>query len=533
MKLRTLGLTMLTVLAAGALLFALMTVLLARQFDSALHSVTTSYAALVLPLRQIDVNANKLRFHLLAFYMHNPALAVAGLHRHPAASHLDAVRAGLAANDALWLAVEQSARGMRLDQADLAPLHTAYRAFERDGVAAGLSAAQARDWTGIVRPITATLTGYADFEQLLQQRIVALSAAEQQRSHAILARRQRLFGGLFALVLLGLVLAARLAWRAIERHDAALNDSNRELALANSGLEQKVAFRTRALRHANREMSQTLRRLGAARAQLVQNEKQAALGNLVAGVAHELNTPIGNALLTVSTLSHLTAQLRAQVAIGITRAQLQAHLRQAGESCILMERALNRASGLLDSFKQVAADRGGASRRRFALAGVVAEVVAARRAELQRAGCDVRVTVPRGLSMDSYPDSVAQVLHQLIDNSLLHGLAGRAAGVLTIAAGDLDAHWLSLSIGDDGVGIEPQWRHRVFDPFFTTRMGQGSGGLGLAIAHNIVTAILGGRIALGAGATRGTLVDITLRKVAPQQPAARPLPQVPAEREAA
>lgn len=536
MTLRTLGLTMLTVLAAGALLFALMTVLLARQFDSALHSVTTSYAALVLPLRQIDVNANKLRFHLLAFYMHNPALAVAGLHRHPAASHLDAVRAGMAANDALWLAVEQSARGMRLDQvdqADLAPLHTAYRAFERDGVAAGLSAAQARDWTGIVRPITATLTGYADFEQLLQQRIVALSAAEQQRSHAILVRRQWLFGGLFALVLLGLVLAARLAWCAIARHDAALHDSNRELALANAGLEQKVAFRTRALRRANRDMSQTLRRLGAARAQLVQNEKLAALGNLVAGVAHELNTPIGNALLTVSTLSELTAQLRAQVDAGITRAQLQAHLRQAGESCILMERALNRASGLLDSFKQVAADRGGASRRRFALAGVVAEVVAARRAELQRAGCEVRVTVPHGLSMDSYPDSVAQVLHQLIDNSLLHGLAGRAAGVLTIAAGDLDAHWLSLSIGDDGVGIAPQWRHRVFDPFFTTRMGQGSGGLGLAIAHNTVTAILGGRIALGAGAVPGTLVDLTLRKVAPQQPAVRPLPQAPAEREAA
>ncbi|WP_295999918.1 ATP-binding protein [Rugamonas sp.] len=337
------------------------------------------------------------------------------------------------------------------------------------------------------------------------------------------------------LLLPGLALAARLAWRAIARRAAALHGSNRALAQANLELEQKVAFRTSELQRTNHEMAHALRRLHAAQAQLVQNEKLAALGSLVAGVAHELNTPIGNALLTVSTLAASTAQLRQALDAGITRSQLHAHLLHAGESCALIERALNRASGLLDSFKQVAADQGNGRRRRFLLADVVAEVVAARRAELRGAGCELRLRIGSGLRMDSYPDSVVQVLHQLIDNSLLHGFAGRPDGVLTISAAEVDAHWLQIAVGDDGAGIAPQLLHRVFDPFFTTRMGQGSGGLGLAIAHNIVTAVLGGRIAVAAAATPGTLVEITLRKVAPPRPAAAsPAAQLrPAAREAA
>src|SRR5471032_539127 len=494
MKLRTLGLTLVALLAAGALLFALVLVALARQFDATLQSLTTSYSALVLPLRQIDVNTNNLRFQLLAFYMHNPALAVAGLHDHPEGVHLTLVRTEMAANDALWRALDGSAGSA--PRADLAALRDAYRAFEQRCIVPRLDAAQARDWRGIVRPITATL---ADYRRLQQHRLI---------------------GGLSALVLLGLALAARLAWRAVARYDAALHDSNRALARANLGLEQKVAFRTRALRRANHEMRATMRRLYAAQAQLVQNEKLAALGGLVAGVAHELNTPIGNALLTVSTLSDMTAQLRRGVETGITRSQLLSHLVDAGDCCAMIERALNRASGLLDSFKQVAADPGQGRRRPFLLAGVVAEGLAARRAELQRAGCEVRVAVPAGLLLDSYPDSVVQVLHQLIDNSLLHGFAGRPHGVLSIAAADVDAHWLVLRVADDGAGIEPRLRHRVFDPFFTTRMGQGSGGLGLAIAHNIVTAVLGGRIALAPAGAGGTQVEITLRKVVPQRRAA-------------
>ena len=518
MKLRTLGLTLVALLAAGALLFALVLVALARQFDATLQSVTTSYSALVLPLRQIDVNTNNLRFQLLAFYMHNPALAVAGLHDHPEGVHLTLVRTEMAANDALWRALGGSAGSA--PRADLAALRDAYRAFEQRCIVPSLDAAQARDWSGIVRPITATLADYRRFEQQLQEQITALRNTEQRRADAIVLQQHRLIGGLSALVLLGLALAARLAWRAVARYDAALHDSNRALAQANLGLEQKVAFRTRALRRANHEMRATMRRLYAAQAQLVQNEKLAALGGLVAGVAHELNTPIGNALLTVSTLSDLTAQLRRGVETGITRSQLLTHLVDADDSCAMIERALNRASGLLDSFKQVAADPGQGRRRPFLLAGVVAEVLAARRAELQRAGCEVRVAVPAGLLLDSYPDSVVQVLHQLIDNSLLHGFAGRPHGVLSIAAADVDAHWLVLRVADDGAGIEPRLRHRVFDPFFTTRMGQGSGGLGLAIAHNIVTAVLGGRIALAPAGAGGTQVEITLRKVVPQGRAA-------------
>src|SRR5471030_755775 len=500
MKLRTLGLTLVALLAAGALLFALVLVALARQFDATLQSVTTSYSALVLPLRQIDVNTNNLRFQLLAFYMHNPALAVAGLHDHPEGVHLTLVRTEMAANDALWRALDGSAGSA--PRADLAALRDAYRAFEQRCIVPSLDAAQARDWRGIVRPITATLADYRRFEQQLQERITALRNAEQRRADAIVLQQHRLIGGLSALVLLGLALAARLAWRAVARYDAALHDSNR------------------ALRRANHEMGATMRRLYAAQAQLVQNEKLAALGGLVAGVAHELNTPIGNALLTVSTLSDMTAQLRRGVETGITRSQLLSHLVDAGDCCAMIERALNRASGLLDSFKQVAADPGQGRRRPFLLAGVVAEGLAARRAELQRAGCEVRVAVPAGLLLDSYPDSVVQVLHQLIDNSLLHGFAGRPHGVLSIAAADVDAHWLVLRVADDGAGIEPRLRHRVFDPFFTTRMGQGSGGLGLTIAHNIVTAVLGGRIALAPAGAGGTQVEITLRKVVPQRRAA-------------
>ncbi|MES2898606.1 MAG: CHASE domain-containing protein [Pseudomonadota bacterium] len=290
---------------------------------------------------------------------------------------------------------------------------------------------------------------------------------------------------------------------------------------AKDGLEHslaELAHQKANVESAHSDLSSVLLTLKQAQTNLITSEKMASLGSLVAGIAHELNTPIGNSLLTATALADLVAEFEKQyVQGGVKRSSLETLMADTKLACGIMANSLRRAADLITSFKQVAVDQTSDKRRRFELAEVVHDTLATFQAQLRRANCEARVDCPPKLALDSYPGSVGQILSNLINNALLHAFEGRASATISISARELDDEQVLLVFADDGVGMPPKILHQVFDPFFTTKMGQGGSGLGMNIVYNIVTGVLGGTIALESSAEHGTSVTIRMPRRAPQR----------------
>jgi len=294
----------------------------------------------------------------------------------------------------------------------------------------------------------------------------------------------------------------------------------RELAALNTELESRVARRTQDLAEANQALSTTVAELRSTQQELVRSEKLAALGSLVAGVAHELNTPIGNALMAVTTLQEQAAELQARLAgpsgsTPLHDERFDAFLRSAGRGTDISHRNLAKAAELVSSFKQVAVDQTTSHRRRFLLDEVVNEVLLTLSPMLKREPVTVHCEIAADLAMDSYPGALGQTLANLIRNALVHAFAPDQPGQIWIEAEPLGDAQLVLSVRDDGQGIEATLRERVFDPFVTSKMGRGGTGLGLHIAHNAVVNVLGGRIELDSAERPGTRFIVTLPRIAP------------------
>ncbi|WP_298018409.1 ATP-binding protein [uncultured Castellaniella sp.] len=261
-----------------------------------------------------------------------------------------------------------------------------------------------------------------------------------------------------------------------------------EIRDLNTSLERRVRERTV-------ELQSTLDRLRHTQDELLQNEKLASLGALVAGVAHELNTPIGNAVTVASTLAQAHRRFRAQTESGLTRSALASYLDDVEEGSQIIERNLARAAELIGGFKQLSADQASYQRRPFDLRVLVQEVVMTMRPAVRKTNIRLLDDVPPGLALDSFPGPLGQVLMNLINNALIHAFDGRETGLIRLSAAlpeGSDA--VRLTVADDGCGIPPGDRKRIFDPFFSTRLGQGGSGLGLHITHTLVTGLLGGRI---------------------------------------
>ena len=256
---------------------------------------------------------------------------------------------------------------------------------------------------------------------------------------------------------------------------------------------------------------------------LASQEKLASLGSLVAGVAHELNTPIGNSLLMASTLHDKTAAIHAALdGAALRRSELAAYIGAAREASDLIVRSLQQAAELVDSFRQVSVDQASAQRRRFDLARACHEILATMMNKVRMEGHALALEIPEGIVMDSYPGPFGQVLINFVNNALLHAF-GAPGGAMRLGARLVEPGWVQLRFADDGRGIPPQHLARVFDPFFTTRMGQGGTGLGLNIAHTIVTSLLGGALRVESAHGQGTVFILDLPLVAaeartPSQP---------------
>lgn len=273
-----------------------------------------------------------------------------------------------------------------------------------------------------------------------------------------------------------------------------------------------------SLEMAHGDLSQVLGTLKQAQASLITSEKLASLGALVAGIAHELNTPIGNSLLTATALSDMVNEFEKKYAEGgIKRSALEAHLADTRQACGIMASSLSRAADLITSFKQVSVDQTSDQRRRFELGEVVHDTVATFAAQLRRTNCRIDVDVPPKLVLDSYPGGLGQVLSNLINNALLHAFGDRVAPRIAISAREIDQGQVVLNFSDDGIGMSEKTLHQVFDPFFTTKLGQGGSGLGMNIVYNVVTGMLGGTIVIASTPGNGTSITIMLPKRAPNQ----------------
>lgn len=269
----------------------------------------------------------------------------------------------------------------------------------------------------------------------------------------------------------------------------------------------------------NVELMELNEKLSQAHEQLVQSEKLAALGALVAGLAHELNTPISNGMMAASTLAEQSTQFQAGLSQGLKRSALENFMEDVSHASEIMLRNLVRAADLVASFKQISLDQTSAQRRVFSLAEVVAEIIFALSPTIRKSSTLVNQTIDPELRMDSFPGPLGQVLINLINNAILHGYDDQPGGSVQISARAGKEGWLELSVQDQGMGIPQTNINRIFDPFFTTKMGVGSSGLGLNIVHNTVTGLLGGQIKVRSEVNQGTCFTLILPTVAPHKAA--------------
>ena len=248
-----------------------------------------------------------------------------------------------------------------------------------------------------------------------------------------------------------------------------------------------------------------------AQSQLVAQEKLAALGSLVAGVANELNSPIGNSLLMTTALEGKVDDMNDKITRQCLRqSDLDDFLLDTRETATLILKSLTSAAELVSSFKQVAVDRTSAKRRLFNLLQTCHETITTLNSQIRHSGHTLEVLIPDDIVIDSYPGPLGQVLSNLVNNALLHAFDGREHGHMELHARRLDQEHVRITFRDDGVGIAGKNLARVFDPFFTTKAGQGDSGLGMNIVYNIVTSLLNGKIRVESELGNGTTVVLDL-----------------------
>jgi signal transduction histidine kinase len=289
-----------------------------------------------------------------------------------------------------------------------------------------------------------------------------------------------------------------------------LEERNLKLNEANEFLEVRVADRTKTL-------EQTLEQLRITQNEMIQSEKLASLGRVVAGVAHELNTPIGNALTVASTVAGHIETLSAELSSGTlkksTLIQVTENSRQALD---IFLRNIEKAAQLVTSFKQVAVDQASDQRRNFDLAQVASEVLSTVQPAIKKANCHVETDLQGSLQCDGYPGSVGQVLSNLVVNALVHGYPKGDGGQIRVSVknGEI-AGCVVLSVSDDGEGMTPEVIQKIFDPFFTTKLGTGGSGLGMNIVQGLVVRTLGGTVTVQSAPGKGTTIQVQFPKVAP------------------
>ncbi|GAB3383833.1 hypothetical protein GCM10027432_14270 [Lysobacter fragariae] len=273
-----------------------------------------------------------------------------------------------------------------------------------------------------------------------------------------------------------------------------LKENEVELARVNTELESRVHQRTEALYSSNENLRHTIDELRQTQQQLVDAEKMAALGNLVAGVAHEINTPLGVGVTAASHLEGEARKLGRRIDEGtLDRPALDQFRQMATESSQLILRNLQRADRMVKSFRQVAVDQSSEEIRRFDLRTYVDEILLSLQPSLRQQRHTVSVVCPQPIEVETYPGAIYQIVANLMMNSVMHGFAGRDNGQMRLSL-TVEDGIVVVDYRDNGAGLSDEARRHVFEPFFTTRRGSGGSGLGMHITWNLATQLLGGSI---------------------------------------
>ena len=244
--------------------------------------------------------------------------------------------------------------------------------------------------------------------------------------------------------------------------------------------------------------------------QLVQSEKMAALGDLVAGVAHEINTPLGIGVTGISYLNDATRAFKKLFTAGdATKTDLENFIEDCEESCQVTLSNLNRAAKLVAGFKQIAVDQSSDEKRFFNVRQYIDEILFSLYPRIKKTRHTVNVDVPDDLEINSYPGAFSQILTNLVMNSLLHGFEEMEEGAISITVKTEESS-IILCYEDNGKGMTPTHQKKIFDPFFTTKRGSGGTGLGMHLVFNLVSKTLDGDISCTSTVDKGTFFTITI-----------------------
>lgn len=280
------------------------------------------------------------------------------------------------------------------------------------------------------------------------------------------------------------------------------------VAIARMQADRKLRATKELLEEQNAALNTALTQLQQAQGELVRQEKLASLGGLVAGVAHEINTPLG---ICVTATSHLVEELRLtreELANGeMTEDSLGNFFDIVDQSLRIMTTNTQRAAALVRSFKQVAVDQSSGDIRSFNLRNYLNEVLLSLQPKLKGRPVKVEVDCPHDLVLDSYPGAVSQIVTNMVVNSLVHGFEREQAGNIAIHAA-LDGEMVSFTYADDGAGMDKESLDKLFDPFFTTKRGSGGSGLGAHILFNLVTGALGGTVHVESATGQGLRYEL-------------------------
>lgn len=281
-------------------------------------------------------------------------------------------------------------------------------------------------------------------------------------------------------------------------------DAENEYRSLNVSLEEKVNHRTLALKEANAELISTLEKLHQFQRQMVQNEKMASLGDMVAGVAHEVNTPIGLGVTASTMMLDRLVDLRKAFEDKTLKASaLAKFFAESEENLNIIYRNLNRAAELISSFKQVAVDQTSENNRVFSFSKLIDEILISMRPKLKRVQHEIKIHCAEDLYIESKAGPINQIVINLIMNSIIHGFEFIEHGIIELNIDMLDEKKICLTYKDDGKGIPEQLRKRIFDPFVTTKRGQGGSGLGMHLVYNLVTQALNGSISVQSEINKG------------------------------
>jgi signal transduction histidine kinase len=288
-----------------------------------------------------------------------------------------------------------------------------------------------------------------------------------------------------------------------------LVEENKHGLTKNQALENRLSARTDALKESNQELLSTLEKLHQFQGQLVETEKMASLGDMVAGIAHEVNTPIGLGVTASSLLADRLNEIKqAFDSKTLKSSQLKKFLTNSDENIAIIFRNLERAAKLISSFKKVAVDQSSAENRTFNVLGLLDEVLLTLSAKLESANVSIEINCPKNLLVNSKPGPINQILINLILNSIYHAFDGLKHGNIVINVMILSDQ-LHINYSDDGIGIDDSVKDKIFDPFTTTKRGSGGSGLGMHLVYNLVTQALDGHIILEDDLDHGVSFDIT------------------------